>query len=94
MQKKYYVYILSNHTHTTLYIGITNDIHRRIFEHKNHVARNSFTKKYTIYKLLWFQEFREVEEAIMWEKRIKSWRREKKFKLIRDKNPLFRNLMQ
>ncbi len=93
MQKKYYVYILTNYKNTVLYTGVTNSLNRRIFEHKQGAAVESFAKKYRLYKLIWFQEFQNAKEAILWEKRIKGWRRGRKLDLIVGMNPGFRNLL-
>ena len=82
----YYVYILTNKSNTTLYVGITNDIARRVQEHKSEVFKG-FTQKYHIDKLIYLEEFSNVDQAIVREKQIKSWRREKKIELIRRQNP-------
>ncbi|MBO7123162.1 MAG: GIY-YIG nuclease family protein [Treponema sp.] len=71
----YYVYILANHTNTTLYIGVTNDLRRRLFEHKTKVIKG-FTEKYNIYKLVYFEETSDIKAAIQREKNLKKWRRE------------------
>ena len=93
MNKNYFVYIITNHTNTVLYTGVTNNLSRRIKEHKNGLVNSSFTKKYHLYKLIWFEEFNSPEEAILIEKRIKGWKREKKINLIRKKNPNFNDLL-
>lgn len=87
-----FVYILTNYTNTVLYIGVTNDLERRIYEHKHGIDETSFTKKYHIHKLLWFEEFANPQDAIIVEKKIKGWKREKKLNLIRQKNPKFEEL--
>lgn len=92
MDKKYFVYIITNYTDTVLYVGVTNNLQRRIYEHKNGLSENSFTNKYHVYKLVWFEEFKAPEEAILIEKRIKGWKRIKKINLIREKNPNFEEL--
>ena len=92
MDKKYFVYIITNYTNTVLYIGVTNNLERRIYEHKNGLNENSFTNKYHVNKLIWFEEFKTPEEAILIEKRIKGWKREKKINLIKEKNPNFNDL--
>jgi putative endonuclease len=65
---------------------MTNDLERRLFEHQNHLNPNSFTAKYKLYKLIWFEEFNSPEEAIIAEKKIKGWKRDKKIELIKSKN--------
>ncbi len=92
MDKKYFVYIVTNYTNTVLYIGVTNNLERRIYEHKNRLSESSFTNKYHLYKLIWFEEFNTPDEAILIEKRIKGWKREKKIDLINEKNPNFNDL--
>lgn len=82
----YYVYILSNQTNTVLYIGVTNDLHRRLYEHKSGQI-NGFTQKYHIHKLVYFEEYTEVNYAIAREKQLKNWVRSKKNRLIETKNP-------
>ena len=90
--KEYAVYILTNITNTVFYTGITNDLNRRIIEHKQCVSPNSFTGKYKVHKLVWFEFFPSPEEAIVIEKRIKGWLRIKKIKLIMSKNSKFQDL--
>jgi len=89
---KWYVYIITNHTNRVLYTGITNDLNRRIFEHKSGIICTSFSTKYKLYKLIWFEEFTSPRDAISSEKKIKGWTREKKLKLIRQLNPNFKDL--
>lgn len=84
--KMYYVYLLTNKSNTTLYVGITNDIARRVQEHKANM-HDGFTKKYHVDKLVYFEEFINVDQAIAREKQIKSWRRDKKDELIKRQNP-------
>ena len=88
---QYWVYILSNKTHSVLYIGITNDLYRRYMEHKNGIVEG-FTKKYRCHTLLYYECFTDVEEAIAREKELKGWSREKKETLIKSANPNFWNL--
>ena len=90
-QRQYYVYIATNSRNTVLYTGITNDVERRIYEHKNKLAKG-FTSKYNINKLVYFEEFNDPEEAISAEKKIKGWLRQKKIDLIKGANPEFRDL--
>ena len=82
----YYVYILTNKTHSALYIGVTNDIERRMNEHSDGKI-NGFTKKYNIKKLIYCEEYDNPNDAIAREKQLKGWRRSKKEDLINSQNP-------
>ena len=84
---KYYVYILTNKYQTVLYIGVTRDLVRRVYEHKNHADPKSFTAKYKVDKLVYFEETTDVKAAIEREKQIKSWSRDRKLDLIFEFNP-------
>ncbi len=84
MEKTYYTYILSSLT-KRLYIGVTNDLHRRIWEHKRGEG-SEFAAKYKINRLVHYETFQYVTNAIAREKEIKGWRREKKFHLIEEQN--------
>ena len=88
----YYVYILTTKLNTVLYTGITNDIKRRLFEHKTG-ANDGFTKKYHVHKLVYFEVFDSVDLAIAREKQIKGYSREKKVKLIEANNPEWNELL-
>lgn len=88
----YFVYILTNKSNT-LYVGVTNDLNRRLYEHKNKLIPG-FTQKYNLDKLVYFNEFNRIEEAIGAEKKIKSWTRKKKMELIKTINPTFKDLSQ
>lgn len=81
----YFVYILSSKT-GTLYIGVTNNLVKRVYEHKNKFAEG-FTKKYNVDRLVYFHEFSNIEQAIDMEKRIKKWSRQKKLDLVLSMNP-------
>ena len=83
----YYVYILTNENGNVIYVGITNDLIRRVYEHKNHLDRGSFTARYNVTKLVYFEETSDVEAAIEREKQIKGWNRKHKNKLVERKNP-------
>ena len=83
--KHYYVYILSNKSRT-LYVGVTNDLARRVDEHKQGIG-STFTYWYRITRLVYFEEGTNVEEAILREKEIKGWRRDRKVALIESQNP-------
>ena len=82
----YYVYIITNKHNTVLYIGVTNDIVRRIYEHKNGLLEG-FSKKYNLYKLVYVEEYNNINDAISREKQLKGWKRERKNKLIESINP-------
>ncbi len=90
---QYWVYILSNKTRNVLYIGVTNDLYRRFFEHKNGVV-SGFTKTYKCHYLVYYEAFTNIEEAIAREKTLKGWRREKKEDLIRSLNPYLKDLAE
>jgi len=90
--KTYYVYILSNKSRT-LYIGVTNDLTRRIYEHKNKLVEG-FTKKYNISKLVYYEMTNSIEAAIKREKQLKAWHRKWKIDLIETKNPLWKDLFE
>ena len=91
--KIYYVYILTNHKNKTLYIGLTNDIERRIYEHKNELVEG-FSKRYKLKKLLYYEEFEYIRDALNREKQLKNWHREWKINLIKDANPGFCDLAE
>ena len=86
----YFVYILTNKSNT-LYVGVTNNLERRVAEHsfKN---TSSFTSKYNIDKLIYYEEFSNINDAISAEKKIKGWNRKKKMELIKTINPNFKDL--
>ncbi|MEO9870249.1 GIY-YIG nuclease family protein [Ekhidna sp.] len=90
--KEYYVYILTNYSKTVLYTGMTNDIERRIFEHKQKLDPKSFTRKYQVDQLMWFETHNDVNEAIKREKLIKKWKRQWKVELIEKENPKWEDL--
>jgi putative endonuclease len=87
----YYVYILSNHKHGTLYTGVTNNLIRRVDEHKRGVI-HGFTKRYNINQLVYFEDTCDIVVAITREKQIKKWRRNWKIELIELNNPHWRDL--
>jgi putative endonuclease len=84
--KSYFVYILASMRNGTLYIGVTNNLERRIVEHKLDL-NEGFTKKYCVHRLVWFEEYGDIHEAIAREKRLKRWRRAWKIALIEEQNP-------
>ena len=89
--KTYYVYMTSNRKDGVIYTGMTNSLEIRIWQHKNKVNKG-FTNKYNADKLVWFEEHEYVWDAIVREKEIKGWRREKKINLIKSKNPNWKDL--
>ena len=90
--KTYYIYILSSNT-TTLYVGVTGDLERRMYEYKFGLVEG-FTKRYNIHRLVYYEEFEYIDDAIEREKQIKKWRREKKLDLVRTTNPEFVDLAE
>src|SRR3989344_5131270 len=90
--RKYYVYILTNEFNSVLYTGVTNSLSRRYFEHVNKFRKNTFTAKYSLDKLVYFEEFLYIDQAIHREKQIKSGSRKKKNEIIRILNPEWKNL--
>lgn len=89
--KKYYIYILASQRNGTLYIGVTNNLCRRIFEHK-HVLAEGFVKKYKVKMLVYFEETENIEAAIYREKQLKHWNRKWKLRLIENNNPRWKDL--
>ena len=85
-EKLYFVYLLANWNNNVLYVGMTNDLQRRVYEHKNKLVKG-FTCKYNINKLVYYESTEDVTVAIEREKQIKSWRREKKTQLVMGHNP-------
>ena len=83
----YFIYILTNKNKTVLYVGVTNDIKKRLYEHQNSINTNSFTKRYNVFYLVYFEHFENINDAINREKQIKGWKRIKKNELIETKNP-------
>ena len=91
MKNQYYVYILTNYNETTFYIGVTNDLQRRVFEHKNKLI-DGFSSKYNLTKLVYFEITEDIEVAIKREKQLKNWHRDWKINLIKENNPNFNDL--
>lgn len=89
--KLYHVYILSNKTNTVVYIGVTGDLMRRLWEHRNDVA-DGFTKRYHVHKLVYYESTTDAQAAIDREKQLKKWRRAKKNELIESINPAWKDL--
>ena len=90
-EKNYYVYILANKTNAVVYIGVTNDLMRRLWEHRNDMA-DGFTKQYHVHKLMYYESTTDVNEAIAREKQLKGWPRAKKNDLIESANPAWKDL--
>ena len=88
---QYYVYLLSSKKNGTLYIGVTNDLERRMFEHKNKLV-SGFTAKYNVNKLMYFEDFQYVNDALKREKQLKNWNRQWKIDLIEKENKEWKDL--
>ena len=93
MNKTYAVYILTNYNETTFYIGVTGDLQKRIWEHKNKVVEG-FTKKYNVDRLVYYEVTEDVESALNREKQLKRWHRQWKINLIKEMNPEFKDLSE
>jgi putative endonuclease len=89
----YFVYILANWDDSVLYIGVTGNLPRRLYEHRNGLVEG-FTKKYNVHKLVYYENTSDVYSAISREKQLKKWRREKKNQLIEMMNPQWRDLSE
>ena len=89
--KSYYVYIMSNKHNTSLYIGVTNNLYRRVIEHKNKTIKG-FSSKYNLDKLVYFETTDNIENALNREKQLKNWHSEWKSNLIKSVNPTFKDL--
>ncbi len=91
MEKKGYIYIITNKNNTTLYTGVTSNLQKRIYEHKNHLL-DGFSRKYNLEKLVYFEIYERIDEAISREKQIKGGARKKKIELINSINPEWNDL--
>jgi len=89
--KSCYVYILASKRNGTLYIGVTSDLMKRVYEHKNNLI-NGFTKKFDVHSLVYYEQYDGIESAIVREKRLKKWNRKWKLELIERENPQWRDL--
>jgi putative endonuclease len=89
--KQYFVYLLASERNGTLYIGVTNDLIRRVHEHQQGIA-DGFTKKHNIKMLVWYEQHTVIEQAIIREKQLKKWNRAWKIELVEKENPLWRDL--
>jgi putative endonuclease len=90
---QYHVYILANERNGTLYIGVTNNLVRRVYEHKNNLVKG-FTEKYGLHKLVYFESVEDITSAITREKQLKKWERNWKLSLIEKINPEWRDLYE
>jgi len=88
---QFYVYMLTNKINKVLYIGVTNDLERRMFEHKNKLVEG-FTKKYNLNKLVYYEVTSDIRSALEREKRLKNWHRNWKINLINSFNPMWKDL--
>ena len=93
MEKQFYVYIMTNKIKTTLYIGVTNDLERRVLEHKQKI-NEGFTSKYEVTRLVYFESFQYINDAILREKRLKKWNRQWKINLITEENKEWNDLSE
>ncbi len=93
IQRQSYIYFMTNKRNTVLYTGVTSDLKKRVYEHKEKLIRG-FTKKYNIDKLVYYEVFDDIENAILREKQIKAGSREKKMSLIKSMNPEFKDLYE
>ena len=93
MNKTYAVYILTNYNETTFYIGVTGNLQKRIWEHKNKIVEG-FTKKYNVDKLVYYELTENVESALNREKQLKRWHRQWKINLIKEMNPELKDLSE
>ena len=93
VNKQYYVYIMTNNRNTVLYVGVTSDLIRRVYEHKEKLA-DGFTKKYNIVKLVYYEVLQDIENAILREKQIKAGSRQKKIRLVNSMNSEWRDLYE
>jgi putative endonuclease len=93
MRRQAYVYIMTNLRHTTLYTGVTNDLRRRAYEHREKLV-DGFTKKYALTELVYYEVFDDIENAIIREKQIKAGSRQKKIQLINQMNGEWRDLYE
>jgi putative endonuclease len=91
--RQYYVYILTNKSNKVIYIGVTNDLDRRMFEHKNKLVEG-FTKRYNLVKLVYYEMTEDVQSAIGREKHLKNWHRDWKINLINQFNPEWNDLSE
>jgi len=91
--RQYYVYILASKRNGTLYIGVTNDLVRRVHQHRQEIVEG-FTKKYNVHKLMYFETTNDIHAALEREKRLKAWKRAWKIRLIQESNPDWKDLYE
>ncbi|MBI2336894.1 MAG: GIY-YIG nuclease family protein [Deltaproteobacteria bacterium] len=91
--KQYFVYIMASQRNGTLYIGVTSDIVKRVYEHKNNLIKG-FTEKYKVHQLVYVEETNDVSAAITREKQLKKWKRNWKLRLIEELNPTWKDLYE
>ena len=91
--RQYYIYMLTNKANRVLYIGVTNNLERRIFEHK-HKLIEGFTKRYNLTKLIYYEVTSDIHSALEREKQLKNWHRDWKINLINNFNPLWKDLSE
>ena len=94
IEKYYYTYILASKRNGTLYIGVTNNLLNRSFQHKIKLHKNSFTAKYNTNMLVHYEVYTDINDAITREKRLKKWKRQWKIKLIETENPVWKDLFE
>jgi putative endonuclease len=93
LTKSYYIYILASERNGTLYIGVTNDLLRRVYEHRNDLVEG-FTKKYQVHRLVYYEQADDIYGAIQREKQLKAWKRQWKMRLIDEMNPEWEDLYE
>ena len=93
MSKTYYIYLITNWNNKVLYTGVTNNLEKRVYQHNNKLIKG-FTEKYNVNKLVYFEQTTDINSAIVREKEIKKWRREKKNKLVESKNKSWDDLSE
>jgi putative endonuclease len=87
----YFVYMLASGRHGTLYVGVTNGLARRVYEHKTRIFKG-FTSRYDVNRLVWYEAYEQITDAIAREKELKKWRRDWKIRLIEEMNPEWEDL--
>ena len=93
MTEKGYIYFMTNASNSVLYIGVTSDLTKRVLQHKNH-ENEGFTDKYNCTKLIYFEEYNDIQTAIEREKQLKKWHREWKNNLVKQMNPEWKDLSE